>query len=608
MDDTRNTPPADHLATEHVHVDDIGTQLINIESVQQTIKEHVSELESSGMAASVLKLKSLLPKLDSLQISIRKTFDAHARLLIQDTHIFDLPDELLRKIFQHVAGSLKMRSDYGVTAPSEFRSIMSCRLVCHRFCDTSSHLLLYKLDVPATNASLAHLDEVSRHPTISLGVKSLRICVSLFDSSIAHSFKEFAVECTSIMQRSLGLWEAMLEASRQPDFQFLGEMSFGGFSPPRFTGDILLTMMNLPQRVEQFSPILDSWNRYIGAGASEQDGDEYVAALHQAYERYKKLISDQQALIQNKTFFRRIATAVARMPTIADLSIHDGARYGHDWRSIELNSIDEIVQHAILKPGRWSLGKFEQIGQPSVDFLYQLPLEVGQSGSLLTALHINFTPQVDVKLRLDEKEVGDVLKATQHLQVLDISCFSGATSNQANQRSEESTSLSRLVSLFMQAPSLRDVGLNFMGWQPDPQAQGAHNEGIGKTISLLPWTKLREVSLGYLSIRFGEFTTCLEQLEPGACIILDTVNLLTGTWADLLDVLRTKADCASEVITPLGGELEELDSIELYDEYFLATDDAESLATQYVSGILSENPLRQHHGDSDTDETGEQQE
>lgn len=95
MDGTRDTPPADQLATEHVCVDDIGTQMINIESVQETIREQVSELERSGMETSVLELKSLLPKLDILQMSLRKTFDAHARLLIRDLHIFNLPGELL---------------------------------------------------------------------------------------------------------------------------------------------------------------------------------------------------------------------------------------------------------------------------------------------------------------------------------------------------------------------------------------------------------------------------------------------------------------------------------------------------------------------------------
>lgn len=611
MDDTNNIAPADPLATEHVCVDDIGTQLINIESVQQTIREQILALESSGMATSVLELKSLLPKLDILQISLRKTFDAHARLLIRDIHIFDLPDELLRKIFQHVAGNLKKDHEYrGASIVfSDVNSIMSSRLVCHRFCDTSSHLLLRNLNISITNASLAHLDEVSRHPTISRGVKTLRIGVGLYDPSMFRTFREFVTEGTIMVREHLRLWQTLLAMSHQPEYQHTGEIpDFSNTSDlTEITQAMILTMIPSRQKAEQYSQILRSWKRYIRAESPEQDEDEHVIALRQGYERYKQLLSDQQVLLQGNAFFQKVATAVARMPTVAGLSIADIALVSCDpWIKFS-NPIDQIVQKDLLKTTLWSLDIIEQLVQPSVDFLYQLPLDVGRAGSPLTTLNINFTPKVDMKLNLDEEKARDVLKAAQHLQVLSVSCYSHEVADQEKYPSGGYSNLSKLVRLFLEAPCLQDVELNFRELYSGRQAQGSNSESIGKLVSLLPWTKLRKVALSCFFIRFDEFTTCLEQLEPGACIVLDTVNLLTGTWADLLDVLRTKADCASEVITPLGGEVEELDPDELYDEYFLATDDAESLATQYVRGILSENPLRQHHDVSDTDEAGEEQ-
>lgn len=368
MDDPSDTPLADQLATEHGCVDDIGTQLINIETVQQTIREQLSELESSGMETSALVLESLLPKLDSLQISLRKTFDAHARPLIRDLHIFDLPDDLLRMIFQEVAGSFK--NGYFIILRSDCRSIMSCRLVCHRFHDTSSHLLLHTLDVSITDASLDHLDNVSRHPIISRGVRSLHICFSLFGSFGAHSFRECIIECAIMMRQSLGEYKKMLRMSQRFQTQFCD---------PRLSDCVndegLLTGLSIPHRLEQGSNILDSWKRYIVAGSSEQNGDEHVAALHQIYERYKQLLNDQRALLQNNTFLRRIVTAVARLPTIVDLSFHDEAYRSRDYRLTGLSLIDEVVKHDLLMPSRWSLERFKQLGQPPVDSSTNFPLQ-----------------------------------------------------------------------------------------------------------------------------------------------------------------------------------------------------------------------------------------
>lgn len=98
-----------------------------------------------------------------------------------------------------------------------------------------------------------------------------------------------------------------------------------------------------------------------------------------------------------------------------------------------------------------------------------------------------------------------------------------------------------------------------------------------------------------------ELTEYLEKLLPGTYITLDCVHLLSGLWADLLDVLHTKADCVSRVLEPDGIQLEE--SEPKWHAYFLEIedDDEKAFATLYVRGILSANPLQQYHGGSDAD-------
>lgn len=219
-------------------------------------------------------------------------------------------------------------------------------------------------------------------------------------------------------------------------------------------------------------------------------------------------------------------------------------------------------------------------------------------------LHFSFVPLVGGKLELGEKEAGDVANAIQHLRVLSIFDYPYAATDEANQHPKEWTSLSRLLRLFMKAPSLQDVHLGFLDWPSDSQDQEPNSRSVGNTISLLPWTKLRKVSLGCFSIRFDEFATCLEKLEPGAYIMLESVCLLTGTWADLLDLLRTKADRASDVKYPQGGEL--VQSVDL-KQYFSSFECPKGPVGQYIRGVISQNPLRQSHNDSDTDEAEEQE-
>jgi hypothetical protein len=68
------------------------------------------------------------------------------------------------------------------------------------------------------------------------------------------------------------------------------------------------------------------------------------------------------------------------------------------------------------------------------------------------------------------------------------------------------------------------------------------------------------------------------------------VYLLSGTWVVLLDMLRGKADCNSVVSLPEGKE--DGDPGEAFSELTADWDEYDNPASAYVSGRLSENPLR----------------
>lgn len=571
MDDTSNTPPADQLATEHGCVDDIGTQMINIDSVQQTIRKQISELERSGIDTSVLELKSLLPNLDSLQMSLRKTFDAQVRPLIQDLHIFNLPVELLNKIFEDVRGDFDSMYD---EFPSDgIKDIKSLRLTCRRFCDASSHLLLHRIKISLTTASLEHLDRVSRHPTISKGVRSLRICAALYDPALVRSLRSFIVQ---VVGKLSGDHRSDLDHMHSHLKKFSLQPWDLTFDPP-FHGNLRGLSEVFDDMAKRNETLLSCIN-YLRAETSPPDVDQIMATLSQVHKQYSQLVNDQNALLRNDTFVTSVAKAVAILPMVSKLSIDD--RPGPEFRSLwtELSSPTyKSVRRFLLRPLRWTNTMVSLPEQQHVKLLYQLPLAFLRRGNLLGELRIGVYPDGNHKTRLSEEEARDLVRAAQHLEVLDLDCQTTLQPVQCKYPSGERAIITKLASLFLHGTSLRSVTLRF-GFEPEP------------SLAFLPWANLKRISLVYFYLHYDELSKHIEKLSPGTYILLKEVHLESGLWADLLEVIRAKADCHSDVINPEGCVDAEM--TDEFFEIFLSRGHNPSPATAYIRGQISENPLR----------------
>lgn len=575
MDKMDTTAPTDQLATEHVCVDEIGTQLINIDSVQQTIREQVSELESSGMEASVSELKSLLPKLDSLQASLRKTFDAHARPLIRSLHISDMPIEILRKICEEVRGDF---DDWANEYPIDgIQAIQSLRLTCRRFCDASSPMLLHRLCVSLAASSLAHLDEVSRHPTISTGIRSLEISVALYDPSPAKSLQSFIGKIVETLRNDL------MEDAISIQHQF-GSSDWGG----TFVADRTEDFTQLSEIIDNMgkrNEVLRSCRNYLRPETSWPDDNETVAALSQVYEEYWQLVEDQYLFLHNDTFASSVAEAVARVPTIARLSVTDlpGFKSPILWTKIS-SPIYFSVRESVLTPRLFTAQMTSQLGRQLVILFRQLPLAISRAGNPLAGLRIHLWSGIDLKMDLSKEQVRDLTSGASHLQELSIDCQAAVQPAPNQHPSGESIGETRLMSLFLKGTKLRSVTL-----RPGP---APHRDGWGveQSIALLPWANLKKIRLISSSIHAGELSKYLEKLTPGACIMLEDITLLSGLWAGLLDVIRAKADCHSKVIYPKPCEAAEM--TEGFHDTFLRRGRTSSAATAYIRGQITDNPLR----------------
>lgn len=585
MDDTSNTPPADQPATEHVCVGDTGTQLINIQPVQQTTRENASELENNGIETSVLELKTILPALDRPQISDHKTSDARASPPPQHLHIFDLPDELLMKVFEDVRGEFDWK---GNEFPSGgIKGIKSLRLTCRRFCGASSHLLIHQLDVSLTVSSLEHLDEVSCHPTIAKGIKSLRVCAQIYNPILSKDQLHFASQVLVVLSENL---QADFERFKRHGEAFLQQTPEAPNVPPNETTAHLLEIL---RNIEKRNGIMRSCNQYCLAESSQPNSDQNIATLRQAHEQHKQLVEEQASLLQVDTFGRRLATAIARIPRVVGLSITD--RKGFESRRLLTALSDPIydsVREKLLEPLDWTP---EPLWVPllrPVKLLYQLPLAAFRGGKPVKELRIRLNPTKDTLLRIGKEDMGDLISAAEHLHVLEIDCQLTARPPQPLGLS----SVSKLMGLFLGGTKLTSVDLSFAS-----TAESQERSSLEPLVALLPWANLRRLSLSNASFHCDELSKHIEKLMRGTYIYLDEVHLASGLWADLLDVIRTKASSDSDVLDPWGTEDAELHNS--YHERFVAWDNKESVVAAYIRGHVSDNPMLSDEDDSEEDDS-----
>lgn len=568
--------PTSQITSEHSSMEDIGTQLINVESMNQTIRNQVRDLENNGSnETTVLELKSLLPKLAGLQSSLRKSFDAYARPGVRQLHIFNLPEELLMKIFEDTIGPISWVLD-------PVAAIKSLRLTCRRFCDASSHLLLHELDVSVSEHSLEHLIKVSCHPTISKGIRVLRIRAALFKPLPVTDLQNFIQQVVGILQKDYaGALDRMLEL-------FDGDPADRLEDPDLMDPDDHAHFNEVIEDLRKRNDVMWSCTVCLRSGEKISGcNDRHLATLCHAFSEYSRLWDDQKTLLEDGIFVRSVARAVKRLPPGVIMTITDHT--GPDVRTLPREIFDTIyddVRDRLLDPSRWT-SEITSLLTPQLDnLLCRFPNELALAGNPLTTLCICLYISTEYKLGLSEEQAKDLVSAAEHLKFLEIRC-------RVKWRTlEEQVSLSKLVSLYSKGPNLRSVvlGISRFPCKRGGQCAGLSDEPL---LALLPWANLREIRLISISIHFDELSEHLKKLAPGTYISLDRVYLRSGYWADLLDVLRAKTNHDSEVVEVSGKDAQGLDTNEFHRQTgrnMWAT--TPNPATEYIRGKLLENPLR----------------
>jgi hypothetical protein len=223
-----------------------------------------------------------------------------------------------------------------------------------------------------------------------------------------------------------------------------------------------------------------------------------------------------------------------------------------------------------------------QIEEPPTELLFQLLLAIHNVGISLIDVEINMTAPRDFTLALSKERLHSLAAATKHLKVFTLR-VSGEDSNSLGPRlpAEEVESLHSFLSTFTDAKTIGrlDLDLSFL-----TDFRSTHMVSLGHFLTSRPWPTLKIVDLTAYPIHLTELEKFLGKLDNRIYMHLSRIHLMSGTWADALDVLCSKADYHSNLDDPSGAECEDMSDEEMKAIFGRGPepDYRESKATEYI--------------------------
>ncbi|KAK2599811.1 hypothetical protein N8I77_011534 [Diaporthe amygdali] len=202
-------------------------------------------------------------------------------LALGSSTILGLPTELLLRIFRWLSKRETWSDPNEIKLPNE--DIKNVRLSCKHFGEVASEFLIDHVRIYVSERSLAHFEEICRHPRISRCVRAVEVCLAQYDIAMANDLALFT-------------GDFIYELERQQS--------------------------GTPEEIYKAQAIANTWRRALKAYESghyitwdnfgiEESG--YIKALEEGYDGYCHNYEKQQILLQEGSFTGRLAAAMAEL-------------------------------------------------------------------------------------------------------------------------------------------------------------------------------------------------------------------------------------------------------------------------------------------------------
>ncbi|KAJ6783836.1 hypothetical protein PWT90_09109 [Aphanocladium album] len=483
---------------------------------------------------------------DSINASLRP----HPRSLSAQ----HLPDDVLFIIFELLEG----RSGESRTGRAD---IISARLVCRRFCNVASHFLVREISIGLDEASLARMEEISHHPTIARGVRTIRITLRFYNSSFTD-FQSFAFH--QIRRARDYLYFLRRDAEyRTPD----------GTSPAA-----------LQERNEAHAHVVKlqrlAGMDLAGEGVSADKRD--LAVLLDIHREYIALLEGQMSMLKRKRLSHCLGSAMARMPRARSLVIRDANpqlplrdRYQRPesdlWTSLRISALEPLDGFDVL----WALD------MPSYGCILDIFATIRNAGVYLTSIDIWLRNMRSSETLVPSQEMRQDLSEGMRL----LKSFNFRADYFPND--EAMNNVREFLSTSLSTARLQQLSLAINIEAIDPASLD-----LGGILYSVSGPHLKEITLSGLGIDFPTLLQFMGRLpEMIRRLHLSDVYLLSDTWREALDVLRAKTYGDVKFEWPEGGEFESTSEDDLESIFGDIGQDSAENAELYITRALHRNPL-----------------
>lgn len=300
-------------------------------------------------------IESAIKRIETTRCQARIAHALRSRLVGRDLSMLDLPNETLLNIIEFVSHK-SIPICQTCTQPDlppatnraswDTESIQSLRLVCRHLSNLSSRFLAPVLSIRTDPYAMGRLEEVSRHPFISKGVRYLDIGSVGF--SKPKDLDEFALACHEKLEdmetkyrrllRSYSLRSCNLRAPYRWQAGKLQELQIV---------ETLISGLQLVQTMEDCRSTDKVWTNRI---------------ISMAYEKYQQRHLHHRSVVETGAFAEAVRKAEARMPLAKSECVADkwclhspaGCSHCHSW--FTMSSEPEDIAECLVKILERSMG------------------------------------------------------------------------------------------------------------------------------------------------------------------------------------------------------------------------------------------------------------
>jgi hypothetical protein len=323
--------------------------------------------------------------------------------------------------------------------------------------------------------------------------------------------------------------------------------------------DLRIPIEKVAEGLRNAWDIVDIWESYVGSREDfvNETNLIYRGVLQRAHERYCQHFKEQEILRKDEYFIKAVAAAFARMTIVETLEIYDFDIKG-SWRTYSRSWIDQVsdkeaLGQSLLLPMRWEEARLYELGDPPTELLVKLPAAIHQAGGLVTAFNLELSfPESLATLTQNKEDLVALTASVQRLKQFKL------RSQEVRPRTfwppvpeAEVEHVKTFLRALLDTPSLEDLSLDFTFlWDHDNMPSST---SLGSIFTFRSWTKLHNLFWRICTLHLEEFKQFISNLPASIEFISPyATHLLSGTWAEALDVLRGKSRYTT-IEYPSGG-------------------------------------------------------